>query len=236
MMSPPSTAPAARLPFFEAALARSRGHIPGDTAQESTQAQPLPAYLPPADPNHPSLMIGMNRAETIRPVADMSHYPDRGLSRSPSPQYGTQLDIGNVSYMDNGDSEKALLNDYGYHDDWQYGDDEKDPALYDTVMDGDISEMPFGAAPFGPDVKQSQGMNQSSTQHFGPAPTGRVGRRTHNAAGPRRIKQTATLDQSGFFAVDMPIPTRLAQFLPVKGVEEQKSTRRVTSVHTQEKC
>jgi chitin synthase len=52
-----------------------------------------------------------------------------------------------------------------------------------------------------------------------------VGRREHNAAGHRRIKHTATLDEHGFFAVDMPIPTRLAQFLPFKGVEEQKSTR-----------
>lgn len=62
----------------------------------------------------------------------------------------------------------------------------------------------------------------SATQHFGPAPVGRVDRRTHNA---RRIKQTATLDDNGIFSVDMPIPTRLAQFLPVKGVEEQKTTR-----------
>jgi chitin synthase len=54
-----------------------------------------------------------------------------------------------------------------------------------------------------------------------------VGRREHNAAGHRRIKHTATLDEHGFFAVDMPIPTRLAQFLPFKGVEEQKSTRYV---------
>lgn len=62
----------------------------------------------------------------------------------------------------------------------------------------------------------------SATQHFGPAPVGRVDRRTHNA---RRIKQSAVLDDNGLFAVDMPIPTRLAQFLPVKGVEEQKTTR-----------
>jgi chitin synthase len=73
----------------------------------------------------------------------------------------------------------------------------------------------------------SAGMAASSTQHFGPAPSGRVGRREHNAAGHRRIKHTATLDEHGFFAVDMPIPTRLAQFLPFKGVEEQKSTRYV---------
>ena len=52
-------------------------------------------------------------------------------------------------------------------------------------------------------------------------------RRTHNAAGHRRIKQTAKLDANGFFAIDMPIPTRLAHFLPMKGVEEQKTTRSV---------
>lgn len=86
--------------------------------------------------------------------------------------------------------------------------------MYKAPIDG-FESVPLvdGAAPEGDD-----------TQHFGPAPEGRVGRRTHNAIR-KRVKQRVTLDDSDMFSVEMPIPTRLAQFLPVKGVEEQKTTR-----------
>jgi chitin synthase len=112
------------------------------------------------------------------------------------------------------------------------------------VVDGDLALPPFiGVSALPPSAQfqpsdaeeltpkkeeytlEEADLAASTTQHFGPAPMGRVGRRTHNAEGGRRIRHTATLDENGFFAVDMPIPTRLAQFLPFKGVEEQKCTR-----------
>lgn len=112
------------------------------------------------------------------------------------------------------DSEKndvdADISQYGHH-----ALDVKIPTFHFQTPTDD-SQVP----PYGPD-----GMLSSTTQHFGPAPKGRVDRRTHNAANPRRIKQSAVLDENGYFVVEMPIPTRLAQFLPVKGVDEQKSTR-----------
>jgi chitin synthase len=90
------------------------------------------------------------------------------------------------------------------------------PSLYRKAKPNDLGE----------DIALVEGdVGEGITQHFGPAPTGRIGRRTHNAAGHNRIKHSATLDDNGFFAIDMPIPTRLAQFLPFKGVEEQKTTR-----------
>ncbi|OCF44366.1 chitin synthase [Kwoniella heveanensis CBS 569] len=219
---PISYAPATgRLPFFEAALARSRGEevyepVP---AIVPTYTQPLPSYLPPPDPNHPNLAIGFTQSNTVRFAA---HNYGRAASRSPSPGLDESFDHGydsRLEYQGEPDVEKALLE----KDERQFeGDGEKawnEKVAGEFGDDGDLSVVPFKQ----PEVNGE--LLPSSTQHFGPAPSGRVGRRTHNAAGHRRIKQSATLDENGFFAVDMPIPTRLAQFLPVKGVEEQKSTR-----------
>jgi chitin synthase len=237
-----------RLPFFEAALARSRaGHAL--EASEPTvaaiplyqYAQPVPLYMPPSDPNHPDLAVGFAPSGTIRFANGFGGL--REASRSPSPGMDDSF-----QEHERGDSdvEKALLQrtqpssllapvEPGH---W----DEKLSSL-GLMDDGDLSLPPF----LGGDNVRSTGlgirsidagrtdaltdanMADSTTQHFGPAPTGRVGRRTYNAAGHRRIKQKAILDENGFFAVDMPIPTRLAQFLPVKGVEEQKTTRCVLS-------
>jgi chitin synthase len=164
----------------------------------------------------------------------------RGLSRSPSPTLDVSVRNDYNPYDRDEDDEKALLgqerDDYDEKSSWVHSWDQKHHS-----EDGDISQMPYhGRLSAMPSIHvqspttsttapSTQGnephLLASSTQHFGPAPMGRVSRRTHNAAGHRRIKQKATLDENGFFAVDMPIPTRLAQFLPVKGVEEQKSTR-----------
>jgi chitin synthase len=236
-----------RLPFFEAALARSRaGHAP--EASEPTvaaippyrYAQPVPLYMPPSDPNHPDLAVGFAPSGTIRFANGFGGL--REPSRSPSPGMDDSF-----QEHERGDSdvEKALLQRTQPSsllapvepDHW----DEKLSSL-GLMDDGDLSLPPFlggdnvrstglgirsiGAVVQGrTDAITDDNMADSTTQHFGPAPTGRVGRRTYNAAGHRRIKQKATLDENGFFAVDMPIPTRLAQFLPVKGVEEQKTTR-----------
>lgn len=230
----PSPAPAntaSRLPFFEAALARTRG-------EELPNSQPLPTYLPPTDPNHPHLAVGMIPVPVIRPTARPIGV--RGLSRSPSPTLDVSLRNDYNPYDRDEDDEKALLDqdrdDYDEKSGWVHAWDQKHYG-----EDGDISQLPYRGrlsampsihvqSPTTSTTAPSMHTNEpnllaSSTQHFGPAPMGRVGRRTHNAAGHRRIKQKATLDENGFFAVDMPIPTRLAQFLPVKGVEEQKSTR-----------
>ncbi|WWC62822.1 uncharacterized protein I303_105420 [Kwoniella dejecticola CBS 10117] len=213
-----------RLPFFEAALARSRGQqLPPDAEHSAARYgynQPLPSYLPPPDPNHPELAVGFTQSNTVRYAA-----VGRELSRSPSPIPDENFEQGyrGYDYAGENDIEKALLEQEDLdRNQWQ-GRDEKlwsEKVMFQMTEDGgDISVPPMRIAPGEGDLAAS------STQHFGPAPTGRVGRRTHNAAGHRRIKQSATLDENGFFAVDMPIPTRLAQFLPVKGVEEQKSTR-----------
>ncbi|WWC70986.1 uncharacterized protein I206_104939 [Kwoniella pini CBS 10737] len=225
--SPPSQPVSNRLPFFEAALARSRGQVvPEHTVHDALgYSQPLPSYLPPPDPNHPNLAIGFTQSNTVRFAASQNGRYERELSRSPSPGFDESFDqgYGRYEYGGENDVEKALLekDDVVNHHPGQYeetGWSEKF-MLHAAGDDGDISIAPLRKNPAEADLAAS------STQHFGPAPTGRVGRRTHNAAGHRRIKQSATLDENGFFAVDMPIPTRLAQFLPVKGVEEQKSTR-----------
>jgi chitin synthase len=245
--------PQPRLPLFEAALARSRGDPIIEAQQHFLSTQPLPSYVSPPDPNHPDLMIGFSQSNTVRFATnqDASH---RGVSRSPSPSvidtYEQQTNIDN-------DSQRLLSHNFDQQQqtmpnqmEWntqtgdQYWDEKAAYGLASAYDEGDLSLPPFrGTDPNGPAIHirgptestiannkgdfGSAGLPPSSTQHFGPAPSGRVGRREHNAAGHRRIKHTATLDEHGFFAVDMPIPTRLAQFLPFKGVEEQKSTRQV---------
>ena len=255
-----------RLPFFEAALARSRGESIAPTQptfaipNNPPFRQPLPVYLPPPDPNHPDLAAGFTQSSTVRFAPRQGARPTRGMSRSPSPGFDDYSEHGyNVAYDYSGekDIEKALLSDETVRSPGQSPADQaaikrgwseklSSFGLTGAMDEGDLSLPPFHGTMHnvsstlpsihlrGPTASttdsQSFGVVDgelalSATQHFGPAPSGRVGRRTHNAAGHRRIKQTATLDDNGFFAVDMPIPTRLAQFLPVKGVEEQKSTR-----------
>ena len=230
--SHPANAPSSRLPFFEAALARTRT----DHRSHDQTPQPLPAYLPAIDPNHPSLMVNVTQTNTPHFIANDNPYSSfaRGLSRSPSPDVNHHYsrsspiwDIEKASMIDASSNIEKLL--------WLRGHEHLEEEKYEADISQYSRASPFPTAPAihvqvpsdassGTDLATGH-LLPSLTQHFGPAPTGRVGRRTHNAAGPRRIKQTATLDENGFFAVEMPIPTRLAQFLPVKGVEEQKSTR-----------
>jgi chitin synthase len=254
----PVSSPQPRLPLFEAALARSRGDPVYDGHPNHIATQPLPSYVSPPDPNHPDLSVGFSQSNTVR-FAMAREASNRNVSRSPSP--GVLSPYERPTYALEDDSQRLMpdSHEYGHPTatsqvDWssQAGDqywDEK--TAYGTALgmdEGDLSLPPFkGPDMSGPAIHirgptestvqdiqgelGSAGMAASSTQHFGPAPSGRVGRREHNAAGHRRIKHTATLDEHGFFAVDMPIPTRLAQFLPFKGVEEQKSTRYVLSSH-----
>lgn len=210
------TTPAATLPFFEAALARSRGGV--------APAPPAPSYLPPPDPNHPDIAVGFTRHQSTRQGW-------HGRSRSPSPEAQTRSWTNPVD-----DVEKGLLaeDQYAPYHSPYLPLDGKDVDLALPPFQGEISpprllsalpsiHRKAGSVDYDPEGDLAGGV----TQHFGPAPTGRISRRTHNAAGHRRIKHTATLDDNGFFAVDMPIPTRLAQFLPIKGVAEQETTRYV---------
>lgn len=257
-MQQPEIAPAPRLPFFEAAIARARataGVHPIETPSSHLD-QPLPSYAAPADPNHPDLSVGLLQSNTIRMAMDGGHSGQRGLSRSPSPMLVRGYDQRSGLLQTNAwqphqddiqDSRSRLLDeeDLGDAQDANYNTrwDAKTTSLgLDGVDDGDLALPPFlGMSALPPSGQYSHPDNSdtpkkeyssddadlaaSTTQHFGPAPMGRVGRRTHNAESGRRIRHTATLDENGFFAVDMPIPTRLAQFLPFKGVEEQKCTR-----------
>lgn len=235
-----------RLPLFEAALARARrdSHRPSSMPERLPAMQPLPSYAPPPDPNHPDLMVGLQQSQTFRlamtTAPPISH---RALSRSPSPV---------VEQGGRGHSADHFLGHMAFEQDVPIITTSQDEHMWDHRLDtlglldgdqGDLALPPFRGraldesigmsspasekAPIadGYDIRPEPDLAPSTTQHFGPAPIGRVGRRTHNAAGGRRIRHTATLDENGFFAVDMPIPTRLAQFLPFKGVEEQKCTR-----------
>ncbi|ORY30579.1 chitin synthase 6 [Naematelia encephala] len=245
--------PQSRLPFFEAALARTRDGQDGESDNtHADYASPLPAYLPPLDPNHPDLGIQLSQSNTIRLATGLRDPYTVSVRHSPpidATRHVEKYSSEDTWEMGQEDAEKFLLSH----------DDHENPHLaVDHAPDGQWNdrlsrfglplEMGDLSLPVsyressinlpsihirGPTADtrgdlthgQPSDLLSASTQHFGPAPTGRVGRRTHNAAGHRRIKQTATLDENGFFAVDMPIPTRLAQYLPVKGVEEQKSTR-----------
>lgn len=216
-----------RLPFFEAALARARGiQTPSlPEAPTPTYAQPLPSYLPPPDPNHPDLSVGLTQANTVRYAINPRSQLKEG-SRSPSPFMDDSFVYNDAAHLYNvePDVEKALLGSgLGYESEKRV---ESSMGFNDN--DGDLSvPQSFGGRPpsWEPSGILDEKGEMSTTKHFGPAPAGRVGRRAHNAAGYRRIKQSATLDENGFFAIEMNIPTRLAQFLPIKGVEEQKTTR-----------
>jgi len=256
--------PPPRLPFFEAALARSRGEPPPEndnafaSPPQPSFRQPLPVYLPPPDSNHPDLTVGFTQSSTVRFASEKNARFHRDKSRSPSPIDDSFNDGYGDEYADDAvkDVEKALMSEQEV---WRSGNKSTHQVvgergwsekLSSLGLMGAVDEIDQPLPPFGVTRLPVSGLpaihirghttsttdsrslsvvegelGVSATQHFGPAPSGRVCRRTHNAAGHRRIKQTATLDENGFFAVDMPIPTRLAQFLPVKGVEEQKSTR-----------
>lgn len=224
------------LPLFEAALARARGTEP--------PMQPLPSYAPPPDPNHPDLSVGLQASNTIRMAIGDVTDPYRSLSRSPSPDLHEDgwrhrpdgFPVPSITEQSIRSTSDALHNRHML-------DQRLDTLGLLTADEGDLSLPPFRgridddlvgpggmrlekhAFPDSPEGASGPDLTASTTQHYGPAPVGRVDRRTHNAAGGRRIRHTATLDENGFFAVDMPIPTRLAQFLPFKGVEEQKCTR-----------
>ncbi|BEI89310.1 uncharacterized protein CcaverHIS019_0206720 [Cutaneotrichosporon cavernicola] len=238
------------LPHFEAALARARGETPPVpppiTSTNYTPhaiPQPVPSYLPPQDPNHPDLSVGFTQSHTIRMAQD-SRYR-REPSRSPSPGFDNSM---RYNFGSGTDVEKALLSDID-RDDLLYGTHTgpTTPApprslsymATGEVVDtnGDLSlhglgqllpdrssiyKAPLDGFESVPLVEGEE--DPDTTQHFGPAPEGRVGRRTHNAIR-KRIKQRLTLGDSDMLSVEMAIPSRLAQFLPVKGVEEQKTTR-----------
>ena len=262
-MQQPELAPAPRLPFFEAAIARARATagVHPTEAPFSNLGQPLPSYAPPTDPNHPDLSVGLMQSNTIRMAMDGGHPGQRGLSRSPSPMVDREYDQraglletnGWQSHQDDIQDYRSRLlveEDLGDAHDANYNarwDEKKTSLGLDGVDDGDLALPPLLGMSALPPPGQHQfpvddathkkeysseeaDLAASTTQHFGPAPMGRVGRRTHNAESGRRIRHTATLDENGFFAVDMPIPTRLAQFLPFKGVEEQKCTRYVLTM------
>lgn len=239
---PTSTSPT--LPFFEAALARARGvNGPGvpNEAQSTTQQAYLPSYMPPPDPNHPDLNAALIRSNGARIVGNPRAARQ---SRSPSPVNAPKY--GSWDVKDSEDVEKALLTvsqpsyqlPHSVRSPYLPADDEATDLVLPPFQGGAspprlLSAMPsiyrkgLATESEAVDSLAEGDLADEVNQHFGPAPTGRISRRTHNAAGHRRIKHTATLDDNGFFAIDMPIPTRLAQFLPFKGVEEQKTTRRV---------
>ncbi|TXT15990.1 hypothetical protein VHUM_00493 [Vanrija humicola] len=241
----PSTSPrpVSRLTNFEAALARARGEAPpvveappSRLPLQSTFSQPAPSYLPPPDANHPDLNVGFTQASTIR----HSGLRRREPSRSPSPGFDNSMIYNPIEHHE--DIEKALLTDEDRERIYQ---PLQTPlplprsrfTLQQTMAesDGDLSLMGNGARPaarrssiektgldgFEP-VALVDGAHPEDTHHYGPAPEGRVNRRNNQH---KRVKQKLTLDEGGTFAVEMPIPSRLAQFLPVKGVEEQKTTR-----------
>lgn len=197
------------------------------------------------DPNHPDLHLNYRHSAHH----DRAYGYARPRSRSPTPAYDEVPPVdADSNYVH---SRQALLASFDGDApqrtaplpeaaDW----DEKLSALGIGALDGDMSLPrlgPSGSILLGaqhargdllPAKAEISSLDEAlETRHFGPAPTGRVGRRPHNAIGHRRIKQNATLDDHGFFTVDMPIPTRLAQFLPVKGVQEQKTTRLVPSFY-----
>jgi chitin synthase len=121
------------------------------------------------------------------------HQPPVGSQLTQRPPYSADLN-GDISLMGGGFT----------------SNDSRD-SLYKSPVDDDFETVPL-----------VEGQEGKDTQHFGPAPTQRIGRRGANA---RRVKQKVTLDDTGMFAVEMPIPTRLATHLPVNCVAEQRSTR-----------
>ena len=229
------------LPHFEAALARSKaqGRYPFATPE------PPPPFSP-FDPNHPDLALNLFDANTSllpHSIYASNRMGARARSYSPPGPNDVSYD-GDQNLPIHADVEKALLENVideyepyifrnGRSQALDWGEKNTLLGVMEPSDNGDLSLPLPRNAPSGRDLDSDAvfpdhpGGPQSSEdlQHFGPAPTGKVGRRTHHAAGYRRIKHQAVLDDHGIFAVEMPIPTRLAQFLPMKGVEEQMTTR-----------
>ena len=150
------TTRSSRLPFFEAALARVRGEPTPviDATSPITETHPLPAYIPPSDPNHPNLSIGLARFNTVRFAETPSRFSHGGQSRSPSPGYDDEASHleGHYGYDESVAAQQALLSSeggQGLHDDgkvyvedstmrWEDRGTEK--GMLDDWGNGDLSE------------------------------------------------------------------------------------------------
>lgn len=222
--------PTSQLPHFEAALARARGYAPPTPSHASSPApsnisyNPTPYHQPSytsitsADPNHPEVSISMRPSSTVRFSGPPAY--NRGYSRSPTPPLMDDVDEKSPKVDIESPLIASMENGYGL-------EDPPVPAQWRHSADGDLAG---GYAdedekrPFSSYTKKEDEMPPSSTQHFGPAPEGRVSRR--NKQTHRQLKEV-TLDDRNWnnFVIDAKIPTRLAQCMPVKGVEEQSTTR-----------
>lgn len=69
-----------------------------------------------------------------------------------------------------------------------------------------------------PVIGNGEETTEEETQHFGPAPEGRLLRR-HKTKSKRRVKL-----MNGNLVVEAPVPTRLAALLPSRGERERMST------------
>ncbi|KIR31043.1 chitin synthase [Cryptococcus deuterogattii MMRL2647] len=207
-------------PFSNAREAGGYAQLQGEEPMTATPLYqpPYAPQLPVAQPTPISSRLPFFEAALAR--ARGIQTPSVPEAPSPAFVYNDATHLHNIEP----DVEKAFLGSgLGYEPEKRV-----ESSMGFNDYDGDLSVPPsFCGRP--PSWEQVDALDEkaemSTTKHFGPAPTGRVGRRAHNAAGYRRIKQSATLDENGFFAIEMNIPTRLAQFLPIKGVEEQKTTR-----------
>jgi chitin synthase len=219
-----------QLPHFEAALARARGYAPPTPSYAPSPApsnisyNPSPYHQPSynsitnADPNHPEVSISMQPSLNVRFSGPPSY--NRGYSRSPTPPLMDDMDEKSPKIDIESPLITSMENGYGGLE------DPPAPAQWRYSADGDLAggygdedeKRPFSF------TKKQDDLAPSSTQHFGPAPEGRVSRR--NKQTHRQLKEV-TLDDRNWnnFVIDAKIPTRLAQCMPVKGVEEQSTTR-----------
>lgn len=244
---PPPTASQPNLPNLEAAIARARGYpapasalspppthsYASSPAASNISYNPTPYHHPSynsvtnQDLNHPQVSISMQPTSTIRFARPPSYA--RAYSRSPTPELiddhddkSPRIDIESplISSVESGYGNGGRLEDppstnWRYSADGDlaggYADDEKRPFSIFPDVHG---------KPYDPDST----IVPSSTQHFGPAPEGRVNRRNKHAQ--RQLKEV-TLDDRNWnnFVIDAKIPTRLAQCMPVKGIQEQSTTR-----------
>lgn len=227
-----------QLPHLQAALARRTQERPQDFTS---------TYHLSSDLNHPDITAGFTSSNTVRYAMD--NRIQRNRSRSPTPGYEETFgrDYRYNLQIANPDAESALLINDETHDDQGWNEKLSSLGLV-REEDTDLVLPPFegtrteGFAPgwqstiYDGDFKEQDGFIESGdladraeddgpTQHFGPAPQGRVGRRMNYAGGHRKFKQNAFLDDNGNYSQNLPIPERLASILPVKGVPEQECTR-----------
>ena len=229
-----------RLLYFEAALARAKsggsnvssargttGREPHSVNSVASSSPPLPPYRSGIDMNHPGLGFQAG-GQIVRKYNNYTYNDPKDAavdmsSHQPDERGYNEDEDGSHDSDRRGHSHEPFAGPLP--SDWKLQGNVTTCCL-SRWADGVAEKTPLDTK--SPLLSVAEFSPSPTTQHFGPAPIGRVMRRTHNAAGHRRIKQTAKLDAHGFFAVDMPIPTRLAHFLPMKGVEEQKTTRFVT--------